>query len=102
MNFITEEFRLNPSTQHFDHKSHSCGLKYEFAISIWSNHCVSINGLYPAGKYHDKTIFCGAESMDDPVDQWDQNALFFQIPDGKKAIGDSAYEGMPEEVLTVK
>jgi len=101
VNFITEEFRLNPSTEYYDHKSHSCGLKYEFAISLRRNHCVSINGPYPAGKYHDKTLFCGAESMDDPKDQWNRNALYFRIPDGKKAVGDSAYEGIPEKV-TVK
>ncbi|KAL3769802.1 hypothetical protein ACHAWU_010310 [Discostella pseudostelligera] len=101
VNFITEEFRLNPSTEYFDHKSHSCGLKYQFAISIWRDHCVSINGPYPAGKYHDKALFCGAETMDESSDRWDRSALYFQIPDGKKAIGDSAYEGAPEKV-TVK
>ena len=101
VNFITEEFRLNPSTEFFDHKSHSCGLKYEFAISVWRDHCVSINGPYPAGKYHDKALFCGAESMDDTKDQWNQSSLYFRVPDGKKAIGDSAYEGIPEKV-TVK
>ena len=39
--------------------------------------------------------------MDDPKDQWNRNALYFRIPDGKKAVGDSAYEGIPEKV-TVK
>lgn len=101
VNFITEEFRLNPSTEYFDHKSHSCGLKYEFAISVWLSRCVWINGPYPAGKYHDKSLFCGAESKDDPPDLWNRSALYFQLPDGKKAIGDSAYEGVPEKV-TVK
>lgn len=101
VNFITEEFRLNPSTEYFDHKSHSCGLKYEFAICLLLDHCVWIKGPFLAGKYHDKSLFCGAETMDDPQDQWDRNALFFQIPIGKKAIGDVAYEGIPERV-TVK
>ena len=101
VNFVTEEFRLNPSTAYFDHKSHSCGLKYEFAVCVWLSHCVWINGPYPAGKYHDKALFCGAEEMDDPPDHWDKSALYFQIPDGKKAIGDSAYEGAPSKV-TVK
>ena len=39
--------------------------------------------------------------MKDPPETWDRDALLFQIPDGKKAIGDSAYEGLPEKV-TVK
>ena len=39
--------------------------------------------------------------MDDTKDQWDKSSLYFRVPDGKKAIGDSAYEGIPEKV-TVK
>ena len=70
VNFITEEFCLNPSMEFFDHTSHSCGLKYEFAISTWNVHCVWINGPYPAEKYHDKALFCGAKTMDDTKDQW--------------------------------
>ena len=101
VNFIVQEFRLNPSTIWFDHKSHSSGLKYEFAVSVWSSKCVWINGPHPAGKCHDKALFCGAESMDCPRDTWDEEALLFQIPEGKKAIADSAYEGLPEKV-TVK
>lgn len=101
VNFITQEFRLDPGTKWFDHKSHSSGLKYEFAVAIWKSKCVWINGPYPAGARHDKAIFCGAETMNDPIETWDKNALLFQIPEGKKAIGDSAYEGFPEKV-TVK
>ena len=39
--------------------------------------------------------------MKDPMDTWDREALLFQIPEGKKVIGDTAYEGFPEKV-TVK
>ena len=101
VNFITQEFRLNPDTGYFDHKSHSCGLKYEFAIAVWTSRCVWINGPYPAGKHHDKALFCGAETMKDPEDTWNREALLWKIPEGKKAIADSAYEGLPEKV-TVK
>jgi len=101
VNFITQEFRLNPGTQWFDHKSHSPGLSYEFALSLSEDHCVWINGPHPAGKRHDKAVFCGAEKMEDPKETWDENALLFQIPEGKFAIGDKAYEGL-EEVVTVK
>ncbi len=101
VNFITQEFRLDPHTKWFDHKSHSSGLKYEFAISVWQSHCVWINGPYPAGLCHDKALFCGTKSMEEPPETWNRDALLFQIPDGKKAIADSAYEGLPEKV-TVK
>jgi hypothetical protein len=101
VNFITQEFRLDPSTKWFDHKSHSCGLKYEIAISVWQSRCVWINGPYPAGLRHDRALFCGAMTMDNPKSTWDRDALLWKIPEGKKAIADSAYEGFPEKV-TVK
>jgi hypothetical protein len=101
VNFITQEFRLDPSTKWFDHKSHSAGLKYEFALAIWHNRCVWINGPYPAGERHDKAVFCGANSMEDHPDTWDKNALLHQIPERNKAIADSAYEGLSDKV-TVK
>ena len=34
VNFITEEFRQNPSPDYYDPKSNSCGLKYEFGVAI--------------------------------------------------------------------
>ena len=34
VNFITQEFRQDPSTAWYDPKSNSSGLKYEFALSI--------------------------------------------------------------------
>ena len=49
--------RLDPHTKWFDHKSHSSGLKYEFAISVWQTQCVWINGPYPASLCHDKALF---------------------------------------------
>ena len=39
--------------------------------------------------------------MDNPKSTWDRNALLWQIPEGKKAIADKAYEGFAEKV-TVK
>jgi hypothetical protein len=33
-NFHTEEFRLELSSKWYDHKTYSCGLKYEFALAI--------------------------------------------------------------------
>ena len=32
VHFLTEEFRLDPSSKWYDFKSHSCGLKYKFAM----------------------------------------------------------------------
>ncbi|KAL7486819.1 hypothetical protein ACHAW6_012425 [Cyclotella cf. meneghiniana] len=86
VNFITQQFHSNQSTNYSDHKSHSCGLKNKLATSVWQSCCVWVNGPYPAGKYHDKALFCGAESMEDPQDTKNREALLFQIPDGKKLL----------------
>jgi hypothetical protein len=32
--FDTQEFRLDPSTKWYNHKSHSSGLKYQFALAL--------------------------------------------------------------------
>lgn len=46
-------------------------------------------------------VTSGAENSDTPKDRWDRSALYFRLPKGKKAVADSAYEGIPEKV-TVK
>ncbi|KAL7499474.1 hypothetical protein ACHAWT_007755 [Skeletonema menzelii] len=99
--YITQEFRGTPSTKWYDPKSKSSGLKYEYAVPVRHNCCVWKRGPFPPGKHHDKPIFCGAENKDTPREDWDRTALYFQLPEGKKAIADSAYEGIPEKV-TVK
>jgi hypothetical protein len=57
VNFITQEFRGDPGTKWFDHKSRSSSLKYEFSLSLWENHYVWINGPDPADLHHDKAVF---------------------------------------------
>ncbi len=100
VNYITQEFRGSPSTEWYDPKSNSSGLKYEFALPIRHDFCVWKRGPFKPS-HHDKPIFCGADNKDTPKEEWDRSALYFQLPKGKKAIADSAYEGIPEKV-TVK
>ena len=57
-----------------------------------------MRGPLPAGAMHDRTVFCGGKT-DEPKSLWDKTALFWQLPKGKKAIGDSAYIGLPDKVL---
>ena len=45
------------------------------------------------------SVFCGG-SLDIPKESRDQEALYFKLPEGKKAIGDSAYKNIPEKVTT--
>lgn len=55
-----------------------------------------MKGPIPAGAKHDRTVFCGG-TKDEPKSLWDKSALYFQLPKGKKAIGDSAYKGLPDK-----
>eukprot|EP00573_Skeletonema_grethae_P001575 CAMPEP_0201689654 /NCGR_PEP_ID=MMETSP0578-20130828/3211_1 /ASSEMBLY_ACC=CAM_ASM_000663 /TAXON_ID=267565 /ORGANISM="Skeletonema grethea, Strain CCMP 1804" /LENGTH=248 /DNA_ID=CAMNT_0048174363 /DNA_START=110 /DNA_END=852 /DNA_ORIENTATION=+ len=97
-NCTTEEMRQTPSTAFFDHKSNSCGLKYEAALPIRHALPVWLKGPHMAGDKHDKTVFCGGTQETAKADR-DQSELYFKIPPKKKGVGDSAYEGMADIML---
>ncbi|KAK1744412.1 hypothetical protein QTG54_004945 [Skeletonema marinoi] len=99
VNYATTEFRLDPSTMWFDHKSHGPGLKYEFGVCVHSPYCVWIRGPFPAGKYNDLSVFLGKESEGQPQAEWNRDALFWKIPSGKKAVADRIYAGCPQKVM---
>ena len=46
VNFMTEEFRMDPYGKWFDPKSKSSGLKYEFAVSLRKPALIWINGPF--------------------------------------------------------
>ena len=100
-NFRTQEFRLDPNSKWYDHKSHSSGVKYEFALAIRSNRLVWINGPFPAGGKHDLTVYRGGTKADGEKN-WDKDALHAKMPPGKKAIGDSGYKGVSSVVTKSK
>jgi DDE superfamily endonuclease len=87
------EVRKDPGAKWYDHKSNGPGLAYELGIALRSNRLVWINGPFPASR-HDITIF---RSKDSPG-----NGLIDQIPDGKRAIGDSGYRGEPNKVSVTR
>jgi hypothetical protein len=87
------EPRRDPSSKWFSHKSNGAGLTYELGIAIRSNRLVWIGGPFPASQ-HDITTFRGGKKNEPK----DQNALFFQIPDGKRGVGDSGYKGEPGKI----
>jgi hypothetical protein len=76
----------NPGSIHYSHKFNGAGVGYELGIAIYSSRLVWIAGPFPASR-HDLSIFRGGR----PNEEKDPNALIFKIPEGKKAIGDSAY-----------
>jgi len=86
--FSTEEFALSPSTKWYNFKQGSAGLKYEVAISIHHQEIMWIRGPLPCS-VHDMTMFRGGTSKDIKKKKVDKEAFIFQIPDGKKGVGDS-------------
>lgn len=55
----------------------------------------------PAGEMPDGTMFCGG-SLDEPEESWDQEALYFKLPEGKKAIADSSYKNIDKVTTFAK
>lgn len=82
-----QEVRKDPGAKWYDHKSNGPGVAYELGIAIRSNRLVWINGPFPASR-HDITTF--------------RDGLKDQIPDGKRAIGDSGYRGEPTKVAVTR
>ncbi len=98
----TNEFRTNPSSKWYSHKHNGAGVLYEVVIDLCDTRVVWIAGPYPAST-HDITIFSGgtqvSQSQCNNKANWDRNALYFKIPEGKKLTGDSGYKGEPSKNL---
>ena len=45
---------------------------------------------------HDLNVFRGAKDAKEKKEKWDTSALYFQIPEGKKLVGDGGYVGEPK------
>jgi hypothetical protein len=97
--FMVQEFRLDPSSEWFDHKTHSCGLKYEYCLAIDEPRVVHMRGPF-APSIHDITVFRGGDPNDE--DNWDPDALYFKLEEGEKCVGDSGYAGEPAKVVVTK
>ena len=64
----------------------------ERAKQVW------IDGPHDASK-PDVTAFRGGD-VEEGANNWDRNALYFQIPSGKKAVADKGLNGEPSKVIT--
>lgn len=68
--------------------SRCTGLKYEVAISIHTQEVMWIRGPLPCS-VHDISMFRGGTKEDKKKNKIDKDAFIFQIPDGKRGVGDS-------------
>jgi len=67
-------------------------------LSIAHPNQVWLDGPYDAAT-PDITVFRGGSEKED-VFNWDTNALYFQVPKGKKVIADKGLNGEPTKVIT--
>ena len=77
-----------------------------FLSHICNNHTairrqnlVWVNGPVPSGAKHDGTIFRGGTN-ETKKSKWLQSSLYFKMPRGKKAVGDSGYKGISNVTIT--
>ena len=99
VNFRTQEFRLDPSSKWYDHKTKSAGLTYELALAIRRQALVWINGPFPAGAKNDGSIFRGGTKKM-KIDEWDKSSLYFKMPPNTRAVADSGYAGVSKVTTT--
>jgi hypothetical protein len=92
------EPRTDASSKWYSHKLNGPGVSYEIAISVRRNNVLWISGPHHASK-HDITIFRGGKKDDKNKDR---TALYFKIPEGKRVIGDSGYQGEPMKISVSK
>ena len=99
----TFEFRTEPHSKWYSHKSNGAGVTYEVVIDILYDRVIWVSGPQPAST-HDITMFRGGAQVDpskrNNKANWDRRALYFHIPEGKKLIGDSGYKGEPLKIST--
>jgi hypothetical protein len=94
----TNEFWTDPNSKWYSHKHNGAGVSYEVVVDICRDKIIWTAGPKPAST-HNITFFCGGTQVSTNQHKneatWDKNALYFQIPEGKKLIGNSGYKSEP-------
>jgi hypothetical protein len=103
VHFETNEFRTDPNSKWYSHKHNGAGVSYEVVVDICRDRILWTAGPKPAST-HDITFFRGGTQVSTNRQKneatWDKNAFYFQVPEGKKLIGDSGYKGEPSKLST--
>ena len=103
VHFEMNEFRTDPNSKWYSHKHNGAGVSYEVVVDICRDKILWTAGPKPAST-HDITFFRGGTQVSTNRQKneatWDKNALYFQVPEGKKLIGDSGYKGEPSKLST--
>lgn len=77
-------------SDYYSHKHHTACYAYQVTISTTESKILSLHGPYPAGKYNDKVMWKESGVQDLMVDN------------GKRAIADGGYEGVPGVAVPIR
>ena len=97
MHIICYEFRCDPDSKWWSHKSNGPGVSFEVVTDPVDGHIRWVNGPQPAST-HDLTFLRGGKKGKE--NEWKKSSLYFKLPEGLRLVGDSAYEGQPDKVST--
>lgn len=78
---------LHKDKKMFDRKNGKAGYTYEVALHLWENRVVWFQGPFPPNDGGDRAIFIQPGGLND------------KIPEGKLAIADKIYKGLPKVAL---
>ena len=98
MHVRCHEFRCDPNSTWWSHKFNGPGVGFEVVcnptdkgLMLWAS------GPHPAGT-HDLTPFRGGKKKEQHL--WKETALYHNLPDTLRLVGDSAYAGQFDKVTT--
>jgi hypothetical protein len=86
---------MDPSTKWYNHKSHSAGVKYEYAVHLWESLLVSMRGPLPCG-VNDISMYKGGDKGSESKDK---TALYFSVK-GKKFLSTCLIGGKTNMLFT--
>ena len=95
----SQEFRCDPSSKWYSHKSNGPAVSFEVVADPVEGKIRWTNGPEPAS-INDLTFFRGGKKG--KMDSWKRSSLYFHLPNNVRLIGDSAYGGQPDKVSTTK
>ena len=95
-----EELRCSPNSEYWSHKFNGPGTAFEVVTDPVDGGAIRwARGPAPCSS-HDITYFRGGKKGQ--KHKWDRSSLYFNIPEGVRLVGDSAYGGQPDKVSITK
>jgi hypothetical protein len=83
VHIICYEFRCDPDTKWWSHKSNGPGVSFEVVTNPVDAHTRWVIGPEPAST-HDLTFLCGGKKGKET--EWEKSSLYFNLPKGLRLV----------------